>query len=254
MNKVWNLACATLAFFAVLGTASAADENVTESRSIDARVVRVKLDGIIDLKLRQGPTAALVISGEKRWIGKTTTVQNGDTLQIDTETHGFKMHNNGLHAELTLPNLRELTSEGMGATEITGFSGDELELSLEGAGAMKINCNYKTIYVSLGGVGSMNLQGLNAETIDVDLRGAGYVTLAGRGKTLKANLGGLGGLDAEKFSVESANLDLSGLGNASITAKQTATLNLSGLGSVTVYGKPANRNVSVDGLGRVSWK
>ncbi len=48
--------------------------------------------------------------------------------------------------------------------------------------------------------------------------------------------------------------DDSGLGNATVSASQSATLNLSGMGSVTVYGKPQNRNVVVDGLGKVSWK
>jgi len=64
----------------------------------------------------------------------------------------------------------------------------------------------------------------------------------------------LGGLNAQQFQVDDVNLELSGLGNATVNAKTNATLNLSGLGSVTVYGKPQNRNVSVDGLGKVSWK
>ena len=69
---------------------------------------------------------------------------------------------------------------------------------------------------------------------------------------LKASLGGL---DAQYFLVDTVNLDLSGLGNATVWARQNANLNLSGLGSVTVHGKPAvNRSVSVDGLGKVSWK
>jgi hypothetical protein len=84
--------------------------------------------------------------------------------------------------------------------------------------------------------------------------GAGFVTLRGSSKWLKANMGGLGGLDAQYFLADSVNLDLSGLGNAVVSARQNATLNLSGLGSVTVHGKPANRSVSVDGLGQVSWK
>jgi hypothetical protein len=54
--------------------------------------------------------------------------------------------------------------------------------------------------------------------------------------------------------VDTVDVDLSGLGNASVNAHQNATLKLSGLGSVTVYGKPLNRKVAVDGLGKVSWK
>ena len=47
---------------------------------------------------------------------------------------------------------------------------------------------------------------------------------------------------------------MGGLGNATVNAKSDVTLNLSGLGSVIVYGKPLNRNVTVDGLGKVVWK
>jgi len=103
-------------------------------------------------------------------------------------------------------------------------------------------------------VGSMHVWVTENENVDLDLQGAGYITIGGRSKNLKATLGGLGGLNAQQFKAEDVSLDLSGLGNATINASNNANLNLSGLGSVTVYGKPATRNVSVDGLGKVSWK
>lgn len=260
MNQVLNFGAAIAAFCAMIGSAASAlaapEETVTETRSIDTRVVRVKLDGVIDLKLKQGAVPALVIIGEKRLMAKTTTEQHGDTLTIGTETKGFKFsqRSNSLRAELILPQLREVSSESVGWTDITGFSGDELELSLDGAGSMKVNCSYRVVTATLGGVGHMNIQGGNTEGIDLTLRGAGYVTLNGRSKWLKASLGGLGGLDAQHFQVENVDLELSGLGNATVSARQNANLNLSGMGSVTVYGKPLNRSVSVDGLGKVSWK
>lgn len=256
MNMVLKFGCAGAAFCALTGIALAAsEENGTETRVVDARVVRVKLDGVIDLKLRQGPVPLLVITGDTRYLAKTTTIQSGDTLNIDTENHGFKMRTQArLRAELTLPHLREVSSESVGFTEISGFSGDELELSLDGAGSMKVISDYKVVTARLGGVGSMNIQGVNSDGIDLNLRGAGYVTLAGRSKWLKASLGGLGGLDAQQLQAETVTLELSGLGNATVTARQSANLSLSGLGSVTVYGKPLNRTVSVDGLGKVSWK
>lgn len=236
-------------------SASERDGNSSESRPIDARVVRVKLDGVIDLKLRQGAVAQLVLTGERKFLVKTTTVQSGDTLTIDTDDRNIKIgRRHMLHAELTLPRLRELRSDSVGSTEVFGFSGDEIDLTLDGAGAMKVVADYRVVNASLGGIGSMNIQSGNSERIDLNLHGAGYVTLIGRTKMLKASLGGLGGLDAEKFQADSVDLDMSGLGNASVQARQNAVLNLSGMGSVTVYGKPQNRTVSVDGLGKVSWK
>jgi hypothetical protein len=256
MNQFWRIGAAA-AMFASLGVALAApQEFASETRSVDARVVRVKLDGLIDLTLKQGAAAALVISGDRVLLSKTSTGQQGDTLTIGTEIKGFTLGRkaNTLRAELTLPQLREVSSDSFGLTDISGFSGDELDLKLDGAGSMKVNCTYRLVNAVLGGLGSMNIQGGNFEGIELNLRGAGIMTLKGNSKWLKANLGGLGSLDAQNLLADSVNLDLSGLGNANVWARQNATLALSGLGSVTVYGKPVNRSVSVDGLGKVSWK
>ncbi|MFA6314306.1 MAG: hypothetical protein WC681_22720, partial [Sterolibacterium sp.] len=66
-----------------------ADEVLMEARSVDARVINVRLDGQIDLKLKQGPIPSLSVFADKRWLPKITTLQNGDTLRIDTDVSGF---------------------------------------------------------------------------------------------------------------------------------------------------------------------
>jgi hypothetical protein len=253
MNKIFALAPAGAALCIVLGSAHAAADVTTQARPIDARVVRVKVDGAIDLRIRQGGTPALTLTGEPRYLTRTMTSQSGDTLNIDTDVQGH-VRTGSLHAELVLPALREVTSESLGTTEVSGFSGDELDVTLDGAGSMKITGSYRLVRASLGGIGSMQMQGLNGEGIDLNLHGAGYISLSGRAKWLKADLGGLGNLDAQQCNADSVDIDLSGLGNARVTARQNANLNLSGMGSVTVYGKPQNRKVAVDGLGKVSWK
>lgn len=252
---------AQLSLWAIFGAAQAAplahggdaDEVARETRQVDARVVRVRLEGIVALRIRQGGTPALTLSGEPRWLAGTTTTQDGDTLSIGTEGQG-RLRRGGLQAELTLPALREVTSESLGSTEVAGFSGEELRITLGGAGSMRVAAHYRLVRANLEGIGSLRLEGLDGDGVDLNLQGAGVVTLDGRARWLKAELGGLGSLDAQQFSADNVNLDLSGLGNARVTARQNANLNLSGMGSVTVYGKPLNRKVSVDGLGKVSWK
>ncbi|GAB3409103.1 head GIN domain-containing protein [Massilia agilis] len=262
VNKFFKfgLVLATLCTFA--GAVFAAPPDVaSENRPIDARVVRVKTDGLVDLHIRQGSPASLTVRGDPRWLERTSTVQNGDTLSIDTEVRSNKLSERfisremaGLRVELTLPQLREVWSESLGTTIVSGFSGDELDLTLDGAGSMNVNCNVKRLTANLGGLGSMMISGLNADGVELNLRGAGGITLLGRSKWLKADLGGLGGLNAQQFTADNVTIDVSGLGNASITARQNANLSLSGMGSVTVYGKPLNHKVSIDGLGKVSWK
>lgn len=255
MKKLLQFGLLCAAFLALFSRANAADD-ATETRVIpvDARVVRVKIDGIVDVKLRQGEAPALTVYGERRHLEKLVASQSGDTLHLATEGRALKIGRSTLRAELVLPGLREVVAEGLGQTDISGFSGELLELTLDGAGSMKVVSDYKTLKASLGGVGHMNLWLSENDLTELDLQGAGYITLGGRSKQLKATLGGVGGLSAQQFQAEAVNVELSGLGNATVTAKTSATLNLSGLGSVIVYGKPLNRNVSVDGLGKVSWK
>ena len=255
MHKLLKFAVTAVGLLALVRLASAAPESASETRSVDARVSRVQLDGAVDLRIRQGSPAMLVLSGDPRWLAGLTILQRGDTINIGGGgRRGLRLMQDPVRAELVLPTLREVSSEGLGSTDISGFSGEELALALDGAGSMTVNVRYRLISASLGGVGSMRLDGVQSERIDIDLHGAGHVMLAGQSRLLRAELSGLGGLDARQFTAENVMLDLSGLGNATVTANGSANLNLSGMGSVTVYGKPLNRKVSVDGLGKVSWR
>jgi hypothetical protein len=234
-----------------------AQELVSESRAVDARVVKIKLGGIIDLRLKQGPTPSLMLHGDKRYVSKVTTSQSGDTLQIDTGNRHWHLGDNNkrqLRAELTLPNLNEFISQGVGSTEVNGFEGDDIRLALDGAGSVTITSRYKRIEARLGGVGSMTLNSGDSERVDVHMRGAGSIAIKGQSKLLRARLGGVGSLDAQELRAESVDLEMAGLGGATVYATTSATLKLSGLGSATVYGKPANRRSTAHGLGSVTWK
>jgi hypothetical protein len=249
MNKFFSTTMIAAALFA---GAAHADEIVSETRSIDGRSVKVVLDGVIDLKLKQGP-AALVVSGDKRYVPRITVTQSGDTLRIGTDLNGVHLNNPKLRAELTLPQVRELVSAGVGSAEMNGFSGDDLRLSLEGAGAVKVNSQYRKVDARLTGVGSMTVNAGDTDKVELNLKGAGQITISGQSKSLHAQLGGIGSLDAKQLQSESLDAEMTGLGSASFYAKNSANLRLSGMGSATVYGKPAARNATARGLGSVAW-
>ncbi|WP_288378502.1 head GIN domain-containing protein [uncultured Massilia sp.] len=247
------------AFFtalALLAAPALADEVVRESRNVDARVTKVKLGGVVDLVVRQGATPSLVVSGDKRYVQRITTSQRGDTLEIDTESLNDRRgeRHDKLRAELTVPKLSEFSSEGVGASQLTGFSGDSLRVALEGAGAVTLNGNYRSIDARLGGVGGLNLNGVRTERLDLNLGGAGRINVSGESKVLHATLAGVGSLDARELRAETVDLDMSGLGGATVHATQAADVDLSGMGSATVYGKPASRRANTSGMGKVAWK
>ena len=248
---------AVLATTLAIGThAALADDLVRENRPVDASVSKVRLGGVIRLNLHQGSTPSLVVSGDKRYVAKVTTTQRGDTLVIDMENNTrFDGNNKGeLRADLTVPNLQEFVSQGVGSSDVSGFSGDKLKLALDGAGAVRFTGQYRDVDARLGGVGGLTLNPGQADRIELHLGGAGHITVTGQTKLLRAQLGGVGGLDAQQLRAETVDLDMTGLGGASVYAKTAANVNLSGMGSATVYGKPATRNATTNGFGKVSWQ
>ncbi|MES2758077.1 MAG: DUF2807 domain-containing protein [Pseudomonadota bacterium] len=256
MNKLIGTVCMALALCATAGAALA--QQSSETRAIDARVQKVKLGGVIDLRIKQGPAASLVISGDQRHVPKVVTTQQGDTLHIDIENNRHfqfgKNNKEQLRAELTLPDLNELVSQGVGAASITGFSGEQIRLALDGAGTVTLASRYRNINASLGGVGSMTLGATDSERVELSLRGAGRIEVNGHSKLLRAKLGGVGSLEARELRADAVELKMTGLGSATVYAKTSADLVLNGLGSATVYGKPANRKSAASGLGSVSWE
>jgi hypothetical protein len=233
-----------------------ADEVVSESRPVDARVVKVQLDGVVSLKIKQGTTPSLVVYADKDTLQKITTVQNGEVLRINGEVRGFHFGNNHheMRAELTLPNLTEVTSSGFGSSDVSGFWGDSVKVMLEGAGQVQFAGNYKKVNASLSGLGNLSIDSPACDSMTLSLPGAGRVSATGKSKSLKADLSGLGSLNAKDLKVASADVNLSGLGNATVTASDEARVNLSGLGSATVYGQPVQRSSNNSGMGQVTWK
>lgn len=255
MLKTFSTALMALTLSATAVTAMA--EQTSETRAVDARVLKVKLGGVIDLHLRQGATPSLVIAGDSRYVSKVVTSQQGDTLHIDIERNRHinfgSNHKEQLRAELTLPNVNELVSMGVGSSDITGFTGEQIRLSLDGAGAITLASRYRNIDAKLGGVGSMMLNAADSDSVELNLRGAGQIEVKGQSKLLRAKLGGVGSLEAKELRADTVDLTMTGLGSASVYAKTSANLSLNGLGSATVYGKPANRKSTASGLGSVSW-
>jgi hypothetical protein len=255
MNKLLGTTLlATALSLGAHAAATAADDTVRESRPVDARTSKIVLGGVVRLDLRQGPPA-LVVSGDRRYIAQIRTTQNGDTLTIDLEKNSHINNPRGeLRAELSVPNLKEFVSQGVGQTDISGFRGERLTLALDGAGAVRFNGQYRDVDARLGGVGGLTLNPGQAERVELHLGGAGHITVAGQTKVLRAHLGGVGGLDAQQLRAESVDLDLNGLGGASVYASTAANVSLNGMGSATVYGKPATRHATTSGFGKVSWQ
>ncbi|MBV8667349.1 MAG: DUF2807 domain-containing protein [Burkholderiaceae bacterium] len=222
-----------------------------ESRPIDATVNRVVLNGIASLELHYGPTAALVVHAKPGEGRQVVTEQHGDTLEISTEGY---MHSAHVSIDLTLPALREFFSNGTGAAQLSGFSGDQLILNSTGTGKIDLSAHYKHLVARSSGVAGMTIDDGDSDSVELSLPGAGHVMLSGQTKSFTGRLDGVGSVDAASLRADTVNAYLNGVGSVKVYAKQTANIYLHGVGSATVYGNPATRNAQVSGFGKINWE
>jgi hypothetical protein len=224
----------------------------TETREVSATVSNVEVVGPIDLKLKQGDVPSLKVRGEQRLLANIATEQDGPTLRIGSK--GLLLHpRRPIEVELVLPSLKELVINGSGDSTVNGFSGERLNVQLQGSGNLTFNGRYKNVEAGLNGSGDLNLNSGHGEKVQLEMVGSGAIRSSGSCKELNAELTGSGKLDAEHLASDKVTVTLQGSGTTNVFARQSADLTVKGSGDISVYGNPADRNVNRSGSGGVSW-
>lgn len=235
-------------------TASVAGRDLeTETRPVVGEVDVIDLNGPIDLTLRQGATARLEVKGEQRLLANIDTSSSGDTLHIGT-TGMLLYHRQPIQVVLTLPTLRELHVRGDGDSTVNGFSGDAIEVRMEGRGALKFNGRFSEVNAIVRGTGEVEMNGGASGKVDATVEGSGKLTVVGSAKELKAVLAGSGELNAQHLKAASVDLTMMGSGSATVNATGRLEATLRGTGDIDVYGKPQTREVNITGSGTVDYK
>jgi hypothetical protein len=237
----------------VSGTANPAGRMMTsDTRTLGNGIDAVDLSGPIDLRLRYGSVPMLVVRGEQRMLGNVETSQEQNTLHI--RTRGIVLrHRQPLQVELTLPALSSMNVDGSGESTISGFSGERIEVQLDGSGSVKFTGRYRQAKAALHGSGDLDIDTGNSERCEATLDGSGHMTLVGACRELKAEVMGSGALDAEHLRADDVSLKQLGSGSTTIAARKAVAVALSGSGSVEVYGNPNQRSVSRTGSGEVTF-
>jgi hypothetical protein len=221
-----------------------------ETRTVTRAVRAVELSGPIDLTLRYGAEPALVVRGEQRLLANVETSQEGRVLHIGTRGIVLR-HRQPLEVELTLPGLDRVGVDGSGDTRINGFSGERIELELNGSGSVDFNGRYRQAKATVHGTGELTLDAGNGDSVEAELTGSGTITLAGAARSFQASSNGSGTLDAQRLRAEDVKVRQTGSGNTSVTAHATVAAAVSGSGDIDVYGDPPQRSISRTGSGDV---
>jgi hypothetical protein len=239
------------------GTSGAASPGsrlvATEKRPLGASVAEVEVSGPINLTLRQGTAATLEVRGEQRLLANVDTTVDGGTLHIGPRGILLR-HRQPIEVTLVLPALEHLSISGSGQHNVSGFSGERIEMNVDGSAGLRFNGRYREIEAGLHGSGDADITGGNAERVVADVKGTGHMTLVGGARELHAEIAGAGELDGRHLRAEDVHLIHHGSGTSAVYASKHVNVDMTGSGDVSVYGNPNNREVSRNGSGSVSFQ
>jgi len=225
----------------------------TETREVPAGVRAVDLGGPIDLTLRYGAAPSLKVRGESRLLGNVDITKDGDVLHIGIRGMVLR-HRRPLAVELVLPALNRVTVDGSGESTVNGFSGQRIEVQMEGSGSLRFNGRFRDVDAALSGSGELDLNGgAGIDTFEAALTGSGSMTIVGSARELSATASGSGELDAQHLRADTVKVSQSGSGSSTVQAREKVAASVSGSGDIEVHGNPGERSVSRTGSGSVTF-
>ncbi|QOY92417.1 DUF2807 domain-containing protein [Massilia sp. UMI-21] len=235
-------------------TAAAEGRRVaSETREVPAGVKAVDLEGPINLTLRYGATPSLKVRGETRLLDNVDISADGAVLHIGIRGMVLSRRH-PLQVDLVLPGLDSVTVDGSGDSTVNGFSGERIEVRMEGRGSLRFNGRFREVDAALSGNGELDLNGgAGIARFDALLTGSGHMTIVGSTHELHANASGSGELDARHLRAETVQVSQTGSGRSTVHAREKVAASISGSGDIEVVGNPAERSVSRTGSGAVTF-
>ncbi|AKU21389.1 DUF2807 domain-containing protein [Massilia sp. MB5] len=222
--------------------------------------VRRRID--LDVDIQIGKTASLQIEGDSNLLPRVFIDDKGPVLRIWTDDD--LRSTRPIRIRYTVPQLREVETNGSVRVHIDGLNGGALSLAQRGSGRMDLRGRVDQLDIHNAGSGNLTGEGLDSGATRVTMNGSGKVDLGtvrgehlrvaihgsgpfsanGNVRTLDVNLHGSGGARLSGLRAEIADLTCNGSGSivASVSDKLQASTN--GSGSITVYGNPAQRSIS----------
>lgn len=204
----------------LLSTSALGATYASVAQSVQHRAVEpftsIALNGIGTVNIHQGPQSVTITVDGSVMDQYETIVQDG-TLHIGFEcSFSLKMlralkHLKHCTVDITVPDLRRISVNGSGNLVVDSFSGDSLQVDINGAGTvvfagscedLEVNCTGSAVFKGAGlhtknakvsSTGATDIQLRVEENLSVKISGAGDVTYWGN-PNLTQRISGAGSL------------------------------------------------------------
>jgi hypothetical protein len=222
----------------------------------------LEVSGPLEVNVRVGEATTLAVDADSNLLPLIRTELSGGTLRVWVE--GQVRSTNSLRVTYTTPTLKEVNTSGSGRLTVNNFNGDDLDFSKSGSGSAILTGQVRSLDVRHSGSGQINANGLRigearvsqsgsgrtalgpvqGRELSLRVSGSGSVQASGAVNAISARTSGSGSVDATGVTSEQADLATSGSGSISTTVKRSVLAQTSGSGHITVYGNPAQRQIT----------
>lgn len=204
----------------------------TDERTVNS-FHSVQVQGAIDVFVSQGELQPVKIETDENLLKYVEVEQHGETIVIKNK-HGYNLRpTQKVKVYVTSPEYKSLEVSGacniVGQTKIS--SHEPLDLSVSGAGDIKME--------------------VEAPKLSADISGSGTVDLKGQTRDFDLGLSGAAKARCFEMLAENTQVDISGAGSADVYASVKLDAEVSGAGSVKYKGSATNVNQQVSGAGSV---
>lgn len=182
---------------------------VSELRSVQP-FQRVLLDGTSDVTISFGETQSVSVTGDENLVHLVKTDVRGNQLRIDTS--GSYSTSNGIQIDIVVPRLIACELNGTGDIDISGYTGEELELITDGIGNITCSGTVGIVHATTDGIGDIELAELVAR---------------------------------EAYAITD------GIGGIVVNATEKVDARINGIGNITIIGDPKNVQTEIDGIGDI---
>jgi hypothetical protein len=237
-RRTWFVALAsamlgTGAFVSTAATAATLEGSgraATETRSLGS-FKAISTKGNVDLIVRQGEPASVIVRSDDNLLPYLETVIEGDALVVRWKSGQSLRTKAKTYVEVVTPTLSAYSSAGSGDLKLESFKTPALALALSGSG-------------------DATLAALTTEELRIRISGSGDVKGAGRATRVDIGISGSGDVGLSALEAEEVAIRIAGSGDAAVHAAKTLKVSIAGSGDVSYTGD-AQLTSSVAGSGRV---
>ena len=192
----------------------------------------VELAGIGRLIITQGQENSLTITAEENLLDYIESKITGSNLYLGVKDQINLRPSQDIVFDLTVKDLRRLSTSGLGQVEIGELVTDRLGIIISGNGKVIINR-------------------LDAKNLSLETSGLGDINISGSVDSQEVRISGMGNYKAENLLSKRAEIQISGTGNALIWVTDNLDASISGAGKIEYYGQPTISS-NISGAGSIN--